>query len=317
MITLVRVELTRLLWRRAVVGLLVVAVLTGAAVLAIRFFDTRPQSFDEVASSYGSDVYQEVDRCVEQGRYEGQRAASRSDCERLVADGYGYHPSLDMEEESSEGGGVAVMLLVGLLMLLAGTTFAGNDWNTGSMSNQLLFEPRRLRVWSAKAIAVTLLGGVTTLVVGAAFWTGIWATVAARDLPIRNHALQHGYEQVLWGVAFGAACAFFGYALTMLLRSTVASIGSMMAAMFLAVVTYGVLGLEGDYERLMPWGNFIAYATGRYEYFGAFAACSGFDGSCYNESNTISRGDSLLYFGLLLVVVAVPSVLTFHERDVP
>ena len=44
-------------------------------------------------------------------------------------------------------------------MLLLGTTFAGHDWNTGSMSNQLLFEPRRERVWLAKALAVGMLTG--------------------------------------------------------------------------------------------------------------------------------------------------------------
>ena len=46
-------------------------------------------------------------------------------------------------------------MLVTLVMLLAGTTFAGHDWNTGSMGNQLLFEPRRARVWGAKLAAVS------------------------------------------------------------------------------------------------------------------------------------------------------------------
>ncbi len=36
-------------------------------------------------------------------------------------------------------------------MVIAGCTFAGADWSSGSMTNQLLFEPRRGRVWLAKA----------------------------------------------------------------------------------------------------------------------------------------------------------------------
>ncbi len=316
MIRLVRVELTRLLWRRAVVVLLVVAVLTTAAVFALRFYDTRAQDIDGIASDYGSEVYDQVDRCVARGQFQGIPASTRGECEQLVTNNYGYHPVLDMESERTDGGAVAVMLLVGLLMLLIGTTFAGHDWNTGSISNQLLFEPRRSRVWAAKAAAAALVGAVASFVTGAAYWSAIWATVSARDLPIRHHALQLGYEQVLWGVGFGAACALFGYALTMLLRSTVGSIGLMFAAMFLAVVAYGVLGFDGDLERFMPWGNFVAYATGKYHYFSG-GDCFGYGDGCRTQDDVITRGVSVVYFGLLLLVVALPSVLTFRERDLP
>ena len=50
---------------------------------------------------------------------------------------------------SAKGSGLAVVVSH-LLLVLVGTTFVGHDWNSGSMSNQLLFEPRRLRVWAAK-----------------------------------------------------------------------------------------------------------------------------------------------------------------------
>ena len=54
------------------------------------------------------------------------------------------------------------------------------------MSNQLLFEPRRERVWLAKALAVGMLTGALALAVLVAYWTGIWATASIRDLPIRS-----------------------------------------------------------------------------------------------------------------------------------
>lgn len=312
MIALVKVELTRLRWRRAVVGLLVLAFLLPAAILAIRFVDTRPQSVDSLASEYGSYIYEEVDRCV--ARQGGENA--QEFCETAVS--RQYTNTLDIREEREQGGAVAVMLLVGLLMLLAGTTFAGHDWSTGSISNQLLFEPRRARVWAAKAVAVALLGGVATLVVSAAYWSAIWATVAGRDLPIPDHAVAAGYKQVVLGAAFAAACALFGYALTMLLRSTVASIGLLFAAMFLAVVTYGVFGLDGGGERFMPWGNFLAYAVGGYEYYDdAGCAFGGPDSFSCGATQVITRVDSLVYFGLILLVTAVPSLLTFRERDLP
>ena len=49
------------------------------------------------------------------------------------------------------GGFETLVILLAILMMLAGTTFAGHDWASGSVSNQLLFEPRRPRVWAAKA----------------------------------------------------------------------------------------------------------------------------------------------------------------------
>jgi hypothetical protein len=316
-ITLVRVELTRLLWRRAVAVLVVLSVLAGAAVFAIRYFDTEPQSLEQIAAEYDPGVYEQVESCVELGRFQRTRADTREECEHAVAEAYSSNVSLDMSDERTEGGALAVMLLVALLMLLAGTTFAGHDWNTGSISNQLLFEPRRGRVWAAKALAVTVLGGLVSLAVGFAYWSAIWATVAVRDLPIREHALQLGYEQVLWGAGFGAACALFGYALTMLLRSTVGALGLLFAVMFLSVVVYGVFGLDDGGERFMPWGNFYAYAVGAYEYYD-FGVCALSDEyGCESSQEVITRSVAVVYFGLVLLVTLVPSVLAFRERDLP
>lgn len=311
MIRQVKVELTRLLWRRAVVALLVLAVLVPLAILGMRWYDTRPQSIDDIAADYGSFVYREVDDCVATS----EREDAVTFCEARVAAQFGS--TLDLREEREEGGAVAVMLLVGLLMLLVGTTFAGHDWNTGSMSNQLLFEPRRDRVWAAKAAAVALLAATVTLVMSAAYWSAVWAVVASRDLAIQPHAVDAGYKQVVLGAAFAAACALFGYALTMALRSTVGTIGLLFAVMFFAVVVTGVLGLEGSTERFMPWGNFYAYAVGGYEYYD-YGPCAfeSSDGSC-DQNLLITRANSLLYLGLILAAAIVPSVLTFRERDIP
>ena len=73
--------------------------------------------------------------------------------------------------------GSAVAVVVGLIALLLGTTFVGHDWNTGSMSNQLLFETRRLRVWAAKALAVALTTGRRR---GRSGSTPFWLVLAAR-----------------------------------------------------------------------------------------------------------------------------------------
>ena len=78
-------------------------------------------------------------------------------------------------------GAAAITILTGLLMLV-GTTYAGHDWNTGSMSNQLLFEPRRLRLWAAKGVAVLLTGAVVGAAVLALFWAGAAILASSRDV---------------------------------------------------------------------------------------------------------------------------------------
>ena len=205
-----------------------------------------------------------------------------------------------------------------MVLLLAGTTFAGHDWNTGSMSNQLLFEPRRERVWLAKALAVGMLTGALALAVLVAYWTGIWATASIRDLPIQEHAVAAAYKQAVLGAGFAAGAAVFGYALTMLLRSTVGTLGTLFAVgFFCVVVVAGVLGLGGELERAMPWGNFYAYAVGSYEFYDY--------GSCVLRrrrrrrlrAGTITRGASIVYFAIIWVAVAVPSLLSYRQRDVP
>ena len=53
------------------------------------------------------------------------------------------------------------------------------------MSNQLLFEPRRPRVWAAKALAVLVLAGlVAAAVVLAAFWAGAGRLAEPRDITV-------------------------------------------------------------------------------------------------------------------------------------
>ena len=67
---------------------------------------------------------------------------------------YLYRSAFDLARSPRRRRRMAAITILAGLMMLVGTTFAGHDWNTGSMSNQLLFEPRRLRVWAAKGLAV-------------------------------------------------------------------------------------------------------------------------------------------------------------------
>ena len=206
----------------------------------------------------------------------------RAACERLIQEWYANAP-LSLTNEREQGTGVAVIVLLTLLMLLVGTTFAGHDWNTGSMSNQLLFEPRRARVWLAKAVAVLLVTGV----VSRWCWSptgpacGRWparGTSSSRRRPPRRRTSRRSL-----GTIFAALAGVVGYALTMLFRSTVATLGVLFAIAFVGAILAGALGLA-RYERVMPWGNFAAYTVGSYTYYPSQSACFDDDGQARSTS---------------------------------
>ena len=153
---LIGVELTRLRWRRAVLALVAIAVLVPTALIGFRIYETRPVTADDRAEILRT-FSDEVSNCLERPKqYTLPRGSERAACERVIIEWYGQRSTLALTDERG-GSGFAVTALLIVCLVLVGTTFAGHDWNTGSMSNQLLFEPRRLRVWASKATAVALL----------------------------------------------------------------------------------------------------------------------------------------------------------------
>ncbi len=153
---------------------------------------------------------------------------------------FAYSNKLDLVQERDEGSGFGVAVVVGLLALLVGTTFVGHDWNTGSMGNQLLFVPRRVQVWVAKAIAATVACFAAALVGVTAFWlvlaTRFWTSGA--DIP--PGALLDGMQQGWRGAGMAAAAGLAGYAITMLSRSTVFTLGLLFGVSVAGGVVIGL-----------------------------------------------------------------------------
>lgn len=315
-----RVEVTRLRWRRAVLLLLVAAVVLPALLLAGTAWTSRPMSEAEVDSLL-SDRYaqREVTRCERRPEAYLEAGARPEACRDVVAGWYGGRLPLSVENELDDGL-LAASTLVLLLLVLAGTTFVGHDWNTGSMSNQLLFEPRRGRVWATKAAALVLVSGLLGTAVLAAYWSGLLGLAGSRDLAVPDGVARDGFEQVLRTGALGAAGALGGYALTMLFRSTVATVGVLFA---LAVASGAVLGVVGESSaRWTPPLNVLAVVQGEASYYdessvppecftgrGGGVECDG--------QRTISAADGGLYLGTGLLLVGAASVVSFRRRDVP
>ena len=337
LLRLVRTELTRLRWRRAVLLLVAAAVVIPALVWATTVWNTRPYSEEDLRQAREQAMSQpgferELIRCEKRPQRYGAESAAA--CEQLMISNWSglYRPQLTIRNELG-GTGPGVVTTVAVLLMLAGATFVGADWASGSMSNQLLFEPRRLAVWSAKAAAVGMGATVVGLVTQALFWLGIYLVSAQRGLD-PPPALR---DDVAWMIARGtfviALAAVAGFALTMLFRSTVATLGLLFAVAVAGTFAVAVLPLGGQNERYMVHANVAAVVQGRYVFWSeppqeCYDARTGreqrFEGETRREFDHRCSGEQVVTVWDGLAYLAVPtllglglSVLSFRRRDVP
>ena len=322
MTRLLRVELTRLQWRRAVVLLLLLAVAVPAVIFAARAWTTRPMSQSQVASIRAA-AAGEIARCVEHPRrYGAPRDDPQRACERNILSWQLHRDKLTLAGERTNGSGVGVVAVLTSLLLLMGATFAGHDWNTGSMSNQLLFEPRRGRVWSAKAVAVAAMALVTAGLVSTAYWLGVWGLMHARGLPVVEGSLTDSLAYGLRGAGFAAAAALGGFALTTLFRSTVATIGVLFAVSVAGGLIVAMLGIG---EHWQPQKNVAAIVKHGTTYYvdvpdSCFSGRQGrrepAEGSTCDTTRDLSLWSGTGYYGVALLGTAGASLVSFRRRDV-
>lgn len=322
---LVGVELTRLRWRRAVLLLLLACLVVPALIFAATAWNTRPVSGAELAQAqqqvermgHQPGINRQIRTCEQHPERFG--ITSADECESQIGPQLAWFVSrapLDLRDLSRSLWPTVIVLLAGLLMLL-GTTFAGADWNSGSMSNQLLFEPRRWRVWAAKATAVLVVAAVTAAVVLALFWISFALLASSRGLDTAPQVTAFIRGESLRGVALAAAAAVGAFALTMFFRSTVATLGVLFAVTLVASLVLAALGFS---EQWFPHVNVAAWVLDGVDYYvtpplscqtlaRAAADCSG--------QRTVSKGDAAGYLGVLLVLAVATSAASFRRRDVP
>lgn len=335
MIRLVLVELTRLRWRRAVLLLVGAAVVVPLLILGARVYDTRPVSDDDRAAAQAL-VDQElasqqdlVAECQRRPQSFGVRTDDPAQvdraCERRLTypvdlDNYLYRQPLVVAAERSSSG-LAVVTVLGVLMLLAGATYVGHDWTSSSMSNQLLFDPRRLRVWAAKAIAVSLLALVVGAVVLTVFWGTLVGLAESRGGTTSGQDLTDVAQQAGRGLALVVAAAFGGYALTTLVRSTVFTVGVLFGVAVAGGILFGAL-LPDDALRYEPTTNALAVVNGEIRWYvepdpRCYAGPEpGADLDCSSQARLTQQGGAV-YYAVLLGVLGAASAASYRRRDVP
>jgi hypothetical protein len=129
------------------------------------------------------------------------------------------------------GSGVALMLL----SVLFGATFIGADYVSGSLGGQLTFEPRRVRVYVTKALAVFAATTVVTAVLLVVISGGLAVVAATRgvvgDLDASWWAHRAADVARVAALCGGAGALAFG--VTTVTRRTVAAVVGFLALGFI------------------------------------------------------------------------------------
>lgn len=326
MTRLLRVELARFLARRAVLVLLGIAILIPLVIGVATVVNTEPPPADKLARAEARAereaekprAQRQLQRCIESPEEWGVNPDLEDvedKCEEYSLpqpEWFVYWDALELEQERDEGSGFVVVLVLAVLMLIAGTTFAGHDWASGSVSNQLLFEPRRMRVWTAKAVVVTAIAWALAAAVVTAYWLVLAAVVRSRDIAIPDglvlDCLQSGWR----GAGVAAAAGLAGYALTMLFRSTVAALGVLLAVCVAGGVVLAVIGIGSVWN---PGLNLAAIILDGTTYW-AEEPCGGRDGGMCEVEKVLTLGRALWFLAPLLAAACAASLASFWRRDV-
>lgn len=322
---LLAVELTRFGARRAV-ALLVVAAVVLAAVLAISTaWNTRPLTAEDRRDAAAQaalegekpEIQQQVAACEDDPAAFLGPSATAAECEDAMVPGpEAYQPrqALSLEETLSPGGmGLRLSVVVIALMVIAGCTFAGADWASRSMTNQLLFEPRRWRVWVAKAAAVALAAGLVTALTLGGYWLTLGLLAEARQLDVSATVLGDVGWHLLRATVLGSAAATGAFALTMLFRHTVATLAVLFVYSIGGEIAINLLPVDGA-SRWSLGNNVLGWLATRYEYYDATLACT--PGEDCSPMAVMTHLEGGAFLGVLFLVAVVVSVLAFRFRDV-
>ena len=322
---LLAVELDRFRSRRAIVLVLLGAVLLSALITFTTVWDSRPVSEADRAAAEAvaqreadsSFFRQELAACQRDPvRFLGYADATSEDCAQILpqAEWYLERAVLDLESARRAAGTAVVVILAGLLVV-AGTTFAGADWASGSVSNQLLFEPRRSRVWLAKAAAVLLAGVAVSVVVVGAFWLVLAVVAQVRGIVTSPETWSAIRGDAVRGVALAALGGLGAYALTMLVRHTVGTLAVLFAYAVGGELLIATLPIEGI-GRWSLLNNVSAWLFDGHSYFDPSLPCDPGLQYCDQMAHLGLDGAAVFLMALLLAVAAA-SVMSFRRRDVP
>lgn len=217
---------------------------------------------------------------------------------------------------------IGVTMAAAMLAFVLGASSGGAEWSSRSMTLQLLWEPRRLRLLVLKWVALVLVVAATAAV---ALTLGLalgWLTAATKGtMDKADGRLDPGFWSDLLGTAgrgvvLVVIAASMAYAVAMLVRNTGAALG--VAFVYFAVLENAIRLLLFRYgsEPFMLSTNAVAsLVPGGIDVPGATRRQPN-DSFDVTDVVHLGNGRALTTLLVCLLLLAVPAVISFTRRDV-
>jgi ABC-type transport system involved in multi-copper enzyme maturation permease subunit len=303
-ITLVRVELRRILSRRVLrlVGVLaMVGILTGSITLFVRSHRLSPEQFRVVQAQAAGERARAVLDCSG-----GIPAAEvppgetpQTECEQRIGGPGVTNPAFPLIHIRDVLLGVDGFVIV--LLLLLSAAFIGAEWHSGSMTVLLTWEPRRARVFVAKVAAAAIFAFVATLIVLAFLALALLPAAVFRGETsgADGRWVVSTIELVLRAGLMGSVAAIIGLAVASLGRNTAAALGA--AFVYFAIFEPFLRALKPHWQQWLLGDNVATFLLAHTP-----------EGASFTRSPTIAA----LWLGLVALALAGVSGLAFQQRDV-
>jgi hypothetical protein len=330
-VPLLRSELSRISHRRL---LRVLAVLLFAGIIvvsAISFFTHRSTAGSTTAELESNRAEQQRywDQCSSQfdpakvGRRCGQNPATQP----LTNFDYGENKQYRAKEMLPIAV-LATTLAAAGIAFIVGASSGGAEWSSRSMTLQLLWEPRRLRLLTIKWLGLVIVT-VAVAIVGIAIAVGLAALTASVRGTWRGRVPTEFGDQsfgtlltmmAIRGLVFVAIAATIGYAIAILVRNTGASLGA--AFIYFAVVENAVRLALMKYgpEPFILSTNTVAFVfpngldvPGR-----TLSPAEMNPSNDFMQNVTVHLSNLRALFTMLIYtsLIAVPAAWSFSRRDV-
>jgi hypothetical protein len=214
---------------------------------------------------------------------------------------------------------IATAIAAAGIAFLMGASSGGAEWSSRSMTLQLLFEPRRLRLlcvkWfglliSTATVAVAAMAFSVALAAVSASVRGTWDDQYVLVRELRGSLFSHLVVMGLHGLFLVAVVATIGYAIAMLVRNTGGSLGVAFVYFVFENVAGFALARYGTAPFLFGVNGVASIVPGGTEVPGAMRP-NGIQ-SFIEVSNLRGSITILVY----CVIIAIPAAWSFTRRDV-
>lgn len=271
-------------------------------------------------------IEQEIADC-ERAEPEDRAAHWPADCEQIRQ----WHPSQEEMvawymppafdfRNQFEGLIFGFTLILALFAFLVGASFVGAEWRSGGMMNLLLWRPRRLRVLTAKLVAL-LTATLSVGVVLAAAWTAaLWLVATYRGI---TDTMTPGVWQSfgltgIRGLTLVLVAGAIGFAIASIGRHTAMALGAAMAALVIGIygVLIGLVLVGVDYPNRWLWTTYAMAWLEKRAVIAEEFSCPPSGGECVRQVVEVTWPQAGLGIAGVLAVLVGAAMWHMARRDV-